>query len=127
MAREHFGSQEKKLIDAAHHWARGSQSYADAIEQLELLGAPEEAIEELRERQASEDFEVWDTNWSAVQMFMRVQTQWRASGGQYYGLDYNAVYPMLDIYEIEDKATILEELQIIEIGVLGALSENKDE
>jgi len=29
--------------------------------------------------QASNDCEVWEENWPAVEMFLRVQTQWRTT------------------------------------------------
>lgn len=48
-----------------------------------------------------EDFEeecqeVWPENWQAFQIFLRVGTQWRAGTLGATGLDYNALYPLLD-------------------------------
>jgi len=34
-----------------------------------------------------EDFEVWQENWAAVEMFLRCQTQWRVSMNCLLGFD----------------------------------------
>lgn len=60
-----------------------------------------------------------------MQMFFRLQTQWRATYGHYYGLDYDVVLKLLDLYEVEDKKDMLEQLQVVEFGVLEALGEKK--
>ncbi len=79
--------EEKKLEDAARYWARGSDSLREAIDDLRRLNAPEDVIREMEKAQASEDFEVWDENWPAVEMWLRLQTQWRTSFGGLIGLD----------------------------------------
>lgn len=43
-----------------------------------------------------EVFEVWPENWPAFLLFARVNTQWRENGFDPVGLDYSAVYPLLD-------------------------------
>lgn len=40
--------------------------------------------------------EVWPENWPAFSLFSRVQTQWRTGPGGPIGLDYGAIYPLLD-------------------------------
>jgi len=59
--------------------------------------------------------------WPAVDMFLRVQTQWRVSGGALIGLDYSAVRWMFEIQRVEDQADLLSDLQIIEATVIEAM------
>lgn len=40
--------------------------------------------------------EVWPECWPTFEVFARVQTQWRVGPGGPIGLDYAAVYPLLD-------------------------------
>ncbi len=41
-------------------------------------------------------FEVWPENWPAVQMFLRLGTQWHVGMNGPTGLIYAALYPLLD-------------------------------
>lgn len=43
-----------------------------------------------------EPFGVWPENWPAVELFLRLSTQWRISLSGETGLDYAALYPLLD-------------------------------
>lgn len=58
-------------------------------------------------------------------MFLRVQTQWRVSGGALIGLDYSAVRWMFEIQRIEDQADLLSDLQIIEATVIEAMHQQR--
>jgi len=118
-----WGAQ-KKLIDAAHYWVRGGSSYNEAIEDLKALNAPEDVIAELERAQASEDFEVFEENWPAVEMFLRLQTQWRVSFGGLVGIDYTAAKWLFDVYSVDDHKEMLEALMIMERSALSALSED---
>ena len=70
---------------------------------------------------ASKDFEVWPENWPALQMFLRVQTQWRVGMNGLIGLDYGAVAWLLSLYsETDQHRELLEALQIMEGAVLAA-------
>ncbi len=68
--------------------------------------------------QPREDFEVWEENWPALDMFLRCQTQWRTTMNGLLGLDYGAVAWLLRLYEVEDPRSLLEDLQIMEAAVL---------
>ena len=75
---------------------------------------------------ASEDFEVWPENWPALQMFLRVQTQWRVGMNGLIGLDYGAVAWLLSLYsETDQHRELLEALQIMEGAVLAATASKK--
>ena len=69
--------------------------------------------------QAPVDFEVFEENWPALDLFLRVQTQWRTGMNGPIGLDYGAVAWVLRL--TTDEAThraLLEDLQIMEGAVL---------
>ena len=69
------------------------------------------------------DFEVWEENWQAVEMFLRCQTQWRTTMSGLLGLDYGAVAWILRLYEVEDQRAVLEDLQIMEAAAMAKLNE----
>ena len=121
-----FWVTQKKLIDAAHYWVRGGSSYKEAIEDLRVLNAPEDVIADLQKAQQSEDFEVFEDNWQTVEMFLRLQTQWRVSFGGLIGLDYIAAKWLFDVYGVDDHKEMLDALMIMERAALSALSEDAD-
>ncbi len=96
----------------------GGSSLEDAIEDLNAFGAPPDVVAELIEQQRNEDFEILPDNWPAFEMFLRVQTQWRTTFGGRTGLDYNALFVMLEIYAVEDRQTMIEQIQVIERAAL---------
>ncbi len=67
-------------------------------------------------------FEVWEENWPAVDLFLRVQTQWRVGMNGPVGLDYGAVEWVLRLYEAQEPRAVLEDLQIMEAAVLAAVN-----
>lgn len=81
-----------------------------------MLGVP------LPEQQPEGDFEVWEENWPAVEMFLRCQTQWRTTMAGLLGLDYSAVGLLLRLYEVQDQRSLLEDLQVMEAAVLTKLN-----
>ena len=68
------------------------------------------------------DFEVWPANWPALQMFARLQTQWRTTMSGVSGLDYTAVLAMLRLYEVEEPQAMLEDLQVMEVQAIKILN-----
>ena len=68
--------------------------------------------------QPSVDCEVWEENWPAVEMFLRVQTQWRTTMNGIMGLDYGAVAWLFKMYAVEDPRALLEDLQIMEAAAM---------
>jgi len=77
---------------------------------------------EIEKPDVPEDFEVWPENWPAVEMFFRVQTQWRTAMSGVIGLDYTAVAWLLKLYEVEDQRSLLEDLQVMEAAALPLLN-----
>lgn len=121
-----FRGAEKKLIDAALYWLKGGNSYEDAINDLKAFNAPQEVIDQLLKAQKEEDFEVWPENWPFVEMFLRLQTQWRTSFGGFVGLDYTAARWLFELYSVEDQPEMLEALQVMEHTILSAKAEEEE-
>lgn len=69
-----------------------------------------------------EDYEVWPENWPALEMWCKVQTQWRTSMSGAVGLDYSVLPWLFKMYEVEDDRSLLEDLQAMEATVLAAMS-----
>ena len=98
---------------------------------MAAFGITGEVAEQITAASAAraEDFEVWEENWPAVQMFLRVQTQWRIAGGMgaaYVGLDYQSVAWMFSLYNVEQPRQLLEDLQVMEAAALTALNRRDD-
>jgi hypothetical protein len=70
----------------------------------------------------SPHFEVWEENWETVEMFLRLQTQWRIGMGGYTGLDYVAAQWLFSLYQVEKPTELLEDLQVMEQAVLEVLA-----
>lgn len=99
---------------------------SEAIEDLRKFNAPEEIILEMEKAQADEDFEVFEDNWPTIEMWLRLQTQWRTSFGGLIGLDYVAARFLFEIYEIEDRKSMMDGIIIMERAALKIISEDKN-
>ena len=73
----------------------------------------------------SSDFEVWEDNWQSVEMFLRLQTQWRVGMNGLIGLDYGAAEWLFRICGVEDQRSLLEDLQVMEAAVLAAAAKRE--
>tara|TARA_R100001509_G_scaffold7552_1_gene4360 strand:+ start:194 stop:472 length:279 start_codon:yes stop_codon:yes gene_type:complete len=82
-----------------------------------------------KEEKQDDDFEVWEENWEAVMMFLRMQTQWTTSMAGYVGLKYEVLLGsggLFDLYNVEDRRDVLERLQILEATALSELRKRSD-
>jgi hypothetical protein len=59
-------------------------------------------------------FEVWPEHEDVVIMFLRCQTQWRVSMNGVMGLDYGVILQMMELYAVEDRRQLMEDLQVME-------------
>ena len=57
-------------------------------------------------------------------MFLRCQTQWRSGPSGLIGLDYSVVMQLCDLYSVENKRELIDDLQIMEFRAL-ELIDNK--
>ena len=58
---------------------------------------------------------VWADHWPAVELFSRCMTQWRSGANGVLGLDYGVVLQMASLYQMQDLARVMEDLQIMEL------------
>ena len=73
----------------------------------------------------AEHCEVWPEAWPAVDLFLKVQTQWRGGASGIIGLDYQAVRWLMELYEFDDQRTMLKDLQVIEARVIETVYSRK--
>ena len=60
------------------------------------------------------DFEVWEENWESVMLFIKMMTQWRTTMGGVIGLDYSVLQMLFDLYDIDNRKEIFENIQVME-------------
>jgi hypothetical protein len=58
--------------------------------------------------------EVWPEHEDVVMMFLRCQTQWRTTMSGVMGLDYGVILQMLDLYAVDNRQQLMEDLQVME-------------
>jgi hypothetical protein len=59
-------------------------------------------------------YEVWPEHEDAVLMFLRCETQWRTMSSGVMGMDYGVVLQLMDLYAVDNRRQVLEDLQIME-------------
>ena len=79
-------------------------------------------INEMRKAAKAAAFEVWEENWEIVEMFLRMQTQWRVGMGGPTGLDYASLEWLCRLYSVKDPASLFEGLQLMEVTALSCLN-----
>ena len=75
-----------------------------------------------------EHFEVWEENWDAVMMFLRLQTQWSVTMGGYVGLKYEVLLGaggLMSLYDVDNPRELLEEIQVMEAAALSELNKER--
>jgi hypothetical protein len=70
----------------------------------------------------------WPDTARAVELFMRVDTQWRVGMNGAVGLDYCAIYPLMDRMGLSAREwdDLLRDLQVMEYEALDAMHEKQD-
>ena len=96
----------------------------DAADDLAAFGAPAEVVGAVPV--PAEDFEVWDENFPALSLFMRLQTQWRIINGVFAGINYQSIQFLFDVFKVEDKATMMDDLQAMESAALATLNKDRN-
>lgn len=62
-------------------------------------------------------------------MFLRMQTQWTTTMAGYMGMRYDVLLcagGLLDLYNVENRREMLEDLQIMEAAALSELAKGSD-
>jgi hypothetical protein len=74
--------------------------------------------------QDPEVFAVWPDNWTAVELFCSLATQWRVGAmGGFLGLDYPAVESVMRIRRLPERAELFGAVQIMERAALPLLNQ----
>lgn len=74
-----------------------------------------------------DEFEVWPENHAAFSLFNNLSTQWRVGFNGPTGLDYNAVYPLLDraAKDPQEWDEMFSDIQVMEGSALKQMSDNR--
>lgn len=70
---------------------------------------------------------MWEENWDALMMFLRMQTQWTVTMGGYVGLKYEVLLGasgLMCLYDVENPREMLEDLQVMEAAALSELNKS---
>ena len=67
-------------------------------------------------------YSVWPEHMDVLELFMRYMTQWRCGASGVIGLDYGVVMQMASLYQIQDLARVMENLQIMELHARGLIN-----
>ena len=92
---------------------------------MRALGATDEQIKKANIKATKNEFVVWEENWETLQMFLRMQTQWRIGFSGPTGLDYAALEWLCKLYPVEDPAFLFEGLQLMEAAALTTFNNKK--
>jgi len=113
MVRVDGGSEAKKLTGAVDHWWNGDGgANDDLLADLAAYGADPSCLPVGVTN--PKQFEVWPEHEPVVMLFLQVQTQWRVGGVGVVGLDYGVVLQVMDLYAVENRRQVLEDLQVME-------------
>ena len=88
--------------------------------EFEAWGVPEEEISEALHR---EPLGIYPENWDAVQLFLRVQSQWYFSGlGQRTGLNYSGVETAARLLGYNLTPDLFDQVQNLELAAIKELN-----
>ncbi len=83
-------------------------------------------IEQAQANKEERVFYVLPENWPAVELFLRMQTQWVVAGmGEVVGLSYPAVEALIRIYRVKDRSSVMDDLRTIERAALDMIRREK--
>lgn len=92
---------------------------------LEAFGAPTEVLA-LAQPKALEVI-VFEDNWTAVELFQRLVTQWVwGAGGGAMGLNYSSLEFLFTIYKTRKRREVFESIQIMELAALQVFNEQRE-
>lgn len=92
------------------HLLHGNQADKELLADAAAFGLalPEKML-------APKVYSVWFEHMDVVELFVRCATQWRSGANGVMGLDYGVVLQMASLYQIQDLARVMEDLQIMEL------------
>ncbi len=66
-----------------------------------------------------------EENWEAVNLFLRLSTQWKCSQGAMIGLNYQSVEFFFRLFKVKNRADVLMDIQVMEFEALRIIN-NKE-
>ncbi|SQI39270.1 Uncharacterised protein [Providencia alcalifaciens] len=109
---ELLGNREKKLISVAEAMYGGmTKQEAENFERA--FGFPPDI----------DDVEVVPDVWESYLVFSAMSTQWRVGMNGATGLDYSVIPNVLELLNIKNKATIFDDLRVMELKALELINE----
>lgn len=80
-----------------------------------MLGVSKIVSPSLAGTEAPGTLEVWDDCWESCMMFLRMTRDWVYAGmGSCTGMNKQTLQWYMDLYEVENKRDMLEDLQVME-------------
>ncbi|MGZ6477659.1 MAG: DUF1799 domain-containing protein [Bdellovibrionales bacterium] len=84
---------------------------------LSVFGAPQEVLDATKKEIKA--FEVYEDNWTTVELFQALSTQWVwSSGGGAVGLNYQSIDFLFKLLKIKERVTVFSNLRIMEIAAI---------
>ncbi|WP_341271533.1 DUF1799 domain-containing protein [Enterobacter roggenkampii] len=71
--------------------------------------------------------DVWPDIWSSFLVFQAVSTQWRTGMGGPSGLDYNVLSWVMRLHNVDDEATALSDIRVMESAALKIMHKERAE
>ena len=92
------------------HLLHGNQADKELLADAAAFGLalPEKML-------APKVYTLWAEHLDVISLFMRCMTQWRCGAIGVIGLDYGVVIQMASLYQVQDLASVMEDLQIMEL------------
>ena len=110
-------SKKDNLTGAVDHLWNGPSADSSQLQRDLAAYGMDESMLPAHYRQPRH-YEIWPEHEAVVQLFVRCSTQWRSSANGLIGLDYGVVLALMDLYAVEERTTVLEDLQIMEAHAL---------
>lgn len=89
------------------------------------LGASPDQISSVKFNPVKKNCEVWEENWEALMIFLRLQTQWNMGMAGPTGLNYQALETIIRLYKVDDPVTVFEKVQVMERAAIVKLNSKK--
>lgn len=75
-------------------------------------------IAKVRAQESEKEFEVYEDNFEAVMLFLRLGTQWVTDNGCFIGLNYGSVEALFRMAKVENQLEMLDSLRVMEIAAI---------
>ncbi|PIJ49199.1 MULTISPECIES: DUF1799 domain-containing protein [unclassified Erwinia] len=71
------------------------------------------------------NIEVWPDIWPSFEVFRAMYTQWRTGMNGVTGLDYNVLPWLMKVHGIDDEASALNDIRVMEASALRTIHKNQ--